>query len=111
MFDFKRRDAFTLIELLVVISIIALLMAMLMPALSRTKELAAEAVCMSNLKQWGVGYAMYYSENDYRFPRNGWIWIPSKGEDDSMSYGFDKFTTFSDGIKKTYKWFCEENKS
>ncbi|MHC4636817.1 MAG: type II secretion system protein [Planctomycetota bacterium] len=81
---------FTLIELLVVISIIALLMAILMPTLSRTKELAGEAVCMANLKQWGVGYAMYYNENDYLFPRNGWIWIPSKGEDDSMSYGFDK---------------------
>jgi prepilin-type N-terminal cleavage/methylation domain-containing protein len=73
MFDFKNRTAFTLIELLVVISIIALLMAILMPTLSRAKELAAEVVCMSNLKQWGVGYSMYTSDHNGQFPSQGFI--------------------------------------
>ena len=98
----NKSKGFTLIELLVVISIIALLMAILMPALSRAKELATEAVCMSNLKQWGVGYAIYFSENDYLFPANGWIWKPSRGKKDSMSYNFDKKILLCPGATKPY---------
>ncbi|MHC4638560.1 MAG: type II secretion system protein [Planctomycetota bacterium] len=69
----NKSRGFTLIELLVVISIIALLMAILMPTLSRARELAAEAVCMANLKQWGVVYSMYISDNDGHFPKQGFI--------------------------------------
>jgi prepilin-type N-terminal cleavage/methylation domain-containing protein len=47
------RKAFTLIELLVVVAIIALLMAILMPALQRVKSQAKAVACMSYLKQWG----------------------------------------------------------
>ncbi|MHC4756167.1 MAG: type II secretion system protein, partial [Planctomycetota bacterium] len=65
----SKSRGFTLIELLVVISIIALLMSILMPTLSRARELAAEAVCMSNLKQWGVVFSMFTSEHNGRFPR------------------------------------------
>ncbi|MHC4637823.1 MAG: type II secretion system protein [Planctomycetota bacterium] len=60
--DFKRRAAFTLIELLVVISIIALLMAMLLPALARTKEMARKVVCQYNLRQWGTIWSMYTND-------------------------------------------------
>ena len=59
---------FTLIELLVVIAIIALLMAILMPALQRVKKQAKAVVCRSNLKQWGVIFAMYTGDNDGSFP-------------------------------------------
>lgn len=55
---------FTLVELLVVISIIALLVSILMPSLSRAREQAKSAVCMSNLGQWGKLILMFTEEND-----------------------------------------------
>ena len=55
---------FTLIELLVVISIIALLLSMLMPALHKVKELASGAVCLNNQKSLITGWVMYADQND-----------------------------------------------
>jgi len=63
----RRQRAFTLIELLVVISIIALLMAMLMPALGRARKQAKAVLCQSNLHQWGLIFSMYASDNDGYF--------------------------------------------
>ncbi len=63
-----NQRAFTLIELLVVISIIAILMAVMMPALQRVKSQAQEMGCRANLRQYGIAQAMYLDDFDDRYP-------------------------------------------
>lgn len=63
------RKAFTLVELLVVIGIIAVLIAILLPVLSKAKESARRIACASNLKQIGTAFMMYIGDNKDRFPR------------------------------------------
>src|SRR5258708_40121630 len=71
----SKRQAFTLVELLVVIGIIALLIAILLPALSKARAQGNWVKCQSNMKQLFTGYLMYTQDNKGYMP-----WRASRGQ-------------------------------
>jgi len=82
-----RRTGFTLIELLVVVAIIAVLIAILLPALQNAREAARQSTCASNLRQQGVAFGSYLSENNGYFPTpTGWymLYVPSNWPNEKM---------------------------
>src|SRR5579863_9475676 len=64
----RQNNGFTLVELLVVIAIIAILAAVLMPVLSAAQKRTAQATCINNQKQIGLGVQIYLSDNSGVFP-------------------------------------------
>jgi prepilin-type N-terminal cleavage/methylation domain-containing protein/prepilin-type processing-associated H-X9-DG protein len=92
----NKAKGFTLIELLVVIAVIALLMAIVIPALGKAKIYAQKVVCRSNVRQLGLGILLYADQNDGEVPVNtrwnggyaSWFWDSSFWMTDRMSeYG------------------------
>jgi prepilin-type processing-associated H-X9-DG protein len=67
----RMRVGFTLVELLVVIGIIALLIGILLPSLTKARESANQVVCMSNLRQFGIGMQIYANQNNGGLPQKG----------------------------------------
>ncbi len=68
--EVKNREAFTLVELLVVIAIIGILASLLLPSLAKAKAEGKSANCLSNLKQFQIGYTLYASDNKDAFSSN-----------------------------------------
>ena len=101
----RFQEAFTLVELLVVISIIAILLAVLMPALQKARKQARTVMCQSNLKQWGLMYAMYCDNNSGYF---------FSGQIDGRSTAIKTdhgqyWTTLMEPYSKNAKmWLCPE---
>ena len=78
------KRAFTLVELLVVIGIIALLISILLPSLSKARNQAIKVQCAAQLRQWGMALANYANDNRGAFPYNGppiAPWCPVGGAD------------------------------
>ena len=91
--DTKTKLAFTLIELLVVIAIIAILAALLLPALASAKEKAKRINCVSNFKQWGLAQVIYSSDNHEGLPTDGMgqngQWMGNSGGPNDMNAWFN----------------------
>ncbi len=84
----EKKKGFTLVELLVVISIIALLLAVLMPALQKARELAKRMICSNQIKQLGVGMAGYAVSFDDKMPWSGGTTngVPDDTKDESTPH-------------------------
>ena len=99
-----RKRAFTLIELLVVISIIALLLAILLPALTKSKDLTYRLICKNNIRQQGLGVILYSEQCDGHVPNvyaGSWFW-------DVSFWTTNKITEMSDVDYQVF--FCPSNK-
>lgn len=76
----SRRKGFTLVELLVVIGIIAVLIGVLMPALTKARKLSQRAQCLAQMKQIGTALMMYVAENKGRTPIQVYNYVPHWGD-------------------------------
>jgi prepilin-type N-terminal cleavage/methylation domain-containing protein len=82
----RKSRAFTLIELLVVISIIAVLMSIMMPALGKVRKMAQRTVCLTSQRSIGVALNLYVLDNDNRFSNNRFNSPSEDPKDSSISW-------------------------
>jgi prepilin-type N-terminal cleavage/methylation domain-containing protein len=96
--------AFTLIELLVVIAIIAILAALLLPVLSKAKQKAWTAQCLSNLHQIGIGMKIYDDDNNGFYPLSGGtiVW----GNKDSTTQNYSWMQQIYSSVQNTNVYHC-----
>jgi prepilin-type N-terminal cleavage/methylation domain-containing protein/prepilin-type processing-associated H-X9-DG protein len=121
----RGRQGFTLIELLVVIAIIALLAALLLPALARAKVAAKKVQCINNQRQLAEAWMMYAGDNSDLVPANGEIYPPSTTvklwvqgafyypeSNTNSNYILDpKYALFANYIKTTKIYLCPTDRS
>lgn len=100
-----RAKGFTLIELLVVIAVIAMLMAIVIPALGKAKIYAQKVICKNNIRQQCLGTMLYSNDNDSYVPTSGlgpWLW-------DISFYATNQMSEYA-GFDNNEMFFCPANK-
>src|SRR6187549_3730302 len=105
--NLKSRRAFTLIELLVVIAIIAILAAMLLPAVAKAKFKAQRIACVSNLRQNGIGIILWAQEQEGKYP---WTVKTAEGGSYGQLSTWQHFSTISNELSTPKVLYCPTDK-